>query len=480
MPKRLPLILSIDCGSTNLKAGLFDEGLHRLAEDSLPVIYSVRDAERVEFDAEKMWHTTVALIRHVCAMAGIQPVEITRIALTSQAQTFTILDAAGSPLMPFLSWADKRAVTESAELAEQLGAEFHLHCSFPAPSPQLQLLKVLWVQHHHPEWFSLDSRMVSLPEFVALRLAGIQAIDRNLASMSGLYSLQRGDWWSDAVRSCGLRNEQLPLLVDTGASRRAKKPCDDIVFSPKLEIVFAGNDQTAGAFGNACHSDKMIVTLGTALVVYRYAGDEPGPYSPGGCWGPYPGGGFYELATRDEGCAALDWARSQLMPEDDMETFMGYAESSSFSGGDAFSHSLYKGETEGNAEGERIFFYPERMGTEGAWVGKGDLAARVHSVLEGISFTLRRLIVEELQAGARPSSICVIGGGSNSRFWLQLLADILNCPVRRGEGDTLLGAAMMAIPEAVPPAHSTSDVLKPDPSRAALYEDLYRNWLANL
>src|SRR5207253_2406636 len=84
-------------------------------------------------------------------------------------------------------------------------------------------------------------------------------------------------------------------------------------------------------------------------------GETLGPFSTGGCWGPYPGGGFYELATRDEGCAALDWAVAKLMPDDEAG-FMKCAESAAPGAG---------------------YFYPQRIYTDNAWIGPEDLDARV-------------------------------------------------------------------------------------------------------
>lgn len=85
------MILSIDCGSTNHKVALYDGRLQQLAARSISVTYTVREANRVEFDAERIWRDTVTLIHQVCAMAKVTPVQIETIAIASQAQTFTNL-----------------------------------------------------------------------------------------------------------------------------------------------------------------------------------------------------------------------------------------------------------------------------------------------------------------------------------------------------------------------------------------------------
>lgn len=451
------MILAIDCGSTNHKLALFDEQLRRLANVSRPVSYSVREAERVEFDPEKIWRDTVEMIREVCNIAGITPRQIKTIALTSQANTFTLLNASGETLMPFISWLDKRASQESVKLTERLSKEFHRHCSFPTPSPQLQISKLLWVARNQNLFTSTatkEFKVMSLPTFLAWRLAGLHCTDANLAAMGGMYSLAENDWWPTALAACSLTAESMGRVVSVGDSIQARQQCVELEFSPDLKIVFAGNDQTAGALANRIRNGGLVLTLGTALVAYRFAGAQPGPYPAAGCWGHFPDGGFYELMARDEGCHALDWAVEQLLPGREAEFFQLATTSPAV-----------------NAQ-----FFPQKIFSPDAWSGSSDLAAKARAVLEGISFALREL-VEGMAAnrGAR-EVVSVIGGGSANAFWLQMVANVLNRPVQRGHDDNLLGAAMMARPGVEPPSRSESEIPYPDAKSVAEYDAAFQRW----
>lgn len=415
------MILAIDCGSTNHKAGLFDRQLQRLASASVPLEYSVRTRARVEFDPERYWQSTVALIRQVCAKAGVNPRVINTVSITSQAQTFTLLDESGRAMLPFLSWADKRAQAESRELTERFGTSFHRHCSFPSFLPQLQIAKLLWLRRRQfPGGWPLHTKIVSAPAFLALRLAGVHCIDKNLAAMSGLFSLAHNGWWTDTLSACSIEPADCGALVEIGAAVEACAPCAELDLSPRLRVVFAGNDQTAGDFANRSDVSKIIVTLGTALVAYRFASHAPGPFSPEGCWGPYPNGGYYELRTRDEGCSALDWAVSQLTPGNEARFFQLA--------------------TRGRRGACR--FDPQLIRSPNAWSCPAVLEDMAIAVLEGICFSVRDL-VKAIGPATQHPSVTVIGGGSGSDFWLELLADVLQRDLRRGTGDNLLGAAMM-------------------------------------
>jgi len=468
MRSKHQFILALDCGSTNFKAAVFDQSLRRLGEDSEPLRYIVQGPKRVEFDPEVAWHTSVRLIREVCAQAGLSTAAVCRVALTSQANTFCALDKAGHPLIPFMSWQDQRSSREAALLNRRLGKGFHAHCSWPRADASLQATMLLWLKLHRPQCLEKAVAIVTLPGFLAMRLGMPNSVDPNLAAMSGLYSLKTGRWWKPMLKICGVDKRQLPAIVPLGRPLGTTVTCRDLVMAKRAMVVFAGNDQTAGAFGNFCSRQHMLVTLGTALVVYRVMGRRQGPYTAEGCWGPYPGGngrssgGYYELVTRNHGCIALDWARARLTPGRDIQAFTALAKK-----------ALARREALSSRATEALF-YPDAMNTTRAWVGSPEPDDRALAVFEGIGFVLKQLIEDELRVSSPLPEVRVVGGGSANAFWLQLLADILNTRVVRGAGDALLGAARQACPSAMPRLGSEGMIFQPQD--AETYKMRYARW----
>jgi xylulokinase len=449
-------LIAFDCGSTNFKAALFDsEGL-RLAEHAEPVRYTVKDGTRFEMDPEEIWGTALRTLHGACRAAGLSPEKIGGVSFSSQAQTFTLCDDDGRTFMPLLSWLDKRAMDESADLSQQLGKGFHKHCTIPSPVPQLQLAKVLWARRHLPEAFAPGRHVTSLPGFLALRLAGINAMDRNLAALGGLYSLQNGGWWGEALKAAGVDPSFMPKLVETGQPLPARCIHPGFPLTPGTPFVFAGNDQTCGAMGNECEPGEWLVTLGTALVVYRRTGETPGPYHPSSLWGPWPRGGFYELATRDEGCAAIDWAREHLMPGAQPDDFAAKA-----ARGDATSAP---------------FFFPSAIHGRKAWSDRAALPEMARSVYEGVIFSLRELVFANMEAGKNLERLCAIGGGSRPDFRLQIMADALDRPVRRGSGDALDGAARLILERLAPQDAVEDRRWTPTPDGVRLCTERFARW----
>ncbi len=448
------MILAVDCGSTYLKAALFASPSCRLAEVREPFRYSRRDRIHAEFTVAWLNGAFDRMVRRLSREAG-QPLSAVRVlAFASQAQTFTLLDAAGRPLRPFLSWLDERAAEEADALADRFGADFHRHCSFDRPMAALAIAKLLWIRRHQPAVWRRARRWISMPGWLGYRAAGVNLIDPNLAALSGLYSLQTKGWRQPVAAFLDFPRTGFPELWPTG--RRRTGPGNGPWSGRPLTLVSAGNDHTAAAVGNGCRRNEVMATFGTALVAYRRTGARPGSDSTGCCWGPYPGGGYYALAASRYGGSALDWARAILRPDSDAAAFDRLAAAAP-----PGSHG--------------VLFVPEQTGTPEAWQGAaGTPADRARAVLEGILFSLRRLIGEVLQAA--PADVCALGGGSASRFWMAMAASVLGCPVRVGSGDALAGAAALAAGGADRLAPACRARFQPDPALAARYDRVYRAW----
>ena len=84
--------------------------------------------------------------------------------------------------------------------------------------------------------------------------------------------------------------------------------------------------------------------------------------------------------------------------------------------------------------------------------------------------------MDDFKLESELNRMSVIGGGSRSEIWLQILADILNCQVQKGSGDSLLGAAKMAEPEIVPPLNLKNRIFTPDTQAVSIYRKLYKIW----
>lgn len=424
------MILAIDLGSTSFKTALFDEKLRLCDSVSAPIEYDFAEGGRIELPvdrADAAFHTVLTqLIRQA-------QVFIRAIAITSQAQTFTILDAAGHVKIPFISWQDARADRTCASLLENAKgtpfvADFAKHTSFGRPLGALQALQLLHLRRTSPELLEPTDRVVHLPTYFVEKLTGRSVIDSNLAAMSGLYSLVEQDWWSDALELTGLRRTQLSELVDVGqiaaTTTDIARPFE---LPTEIPVILAGNDQTSGAFGAEIEkSHGVLITLGTAQAAYAFSDDLPDA-TDSLIRGPYPGGGFYRLTSDSCGGSIVNWAQSILSGCDSPEAFSKLA---------AAAEPGCRGLT----------FDAELLSGNGGWHHLGihhtpsDLA---RSILEELSHRTVRM-VDALGIDGPSSSFFLAGGGSRSDVWRSILSEMLGAPLTVTEVSPLQGAARMA------------------------------------
>lgn len=446
------MILAADIGSTNLKAAVFAPDGRRVSEAHVPLGYTVRSAERAELDPLELRTSFFDLIDRVLAMAGCSRGDLRRVSLTSQAQTFCLCDASGTPVTAMLGWTDARAFAEADELQKRLGRTFHRITGFPKVSPLSTLAKALWLKRYHP--LPSDCHVVQISSWLAMALGAPHATDRNLAAMCGLYSIPDHDWWNEALEAIGFSAAQLGTAVDPGTSLATSALTRPDGFSEKLEVVLAANDHTAGAVGCGCRPGHPLLTLGTAGVLYRHAGNASGPFSPSGIWGPFPGGGYYELLLIDHACSALDWADDELFGKVD-------------------SQQLAERSLAGGVPEDAPFFHPARWGSDEAWKDRGTPEAMAYAAFEGIAFALREMAGTAFEE--EKGTITILGGGSRLDLWVQLIADVLARPIARGKHDGLDGAAAIAGVQ-IATHDDAQTIFQPDNTRSRFLDARYRQW----
>ena len=122
----------------------------------------------------------------------------------------------------------------------------------------------------------------------------------------------------------------------------------------------------------------------------------------------------------------------------------------------------------------------------GAFVGlahQSDPARLMQAVMEGVSFSMRDCMEALKASGTRIDSLLAIGGGSQSRFWVETLATVLDQPVgllAGGENGAAMGAARLAImaatgaeTSAVMHAPRPAETIDPQAGLHAAYDDAY-------
>ncbi|HYE74037.1 MAG TPA: FGGY family carbohydrate kinase, partial [Blastocatellia bacterium] len=321
------MILAIDLGSTSFKAAVLDKSLRIRGSHSSRLKYSFAPGGKIEFEVKPSTLAMGQAIRGAIADAGIRPEHIKAISVTSQAQTFTVLNSKGQPKIPFISWQDSRPTKTCEKLVRSKALpNFGKHCSFVELIPQLQVCQVRHMQETRRGLIQTNDQVINLPSYLCYLLTGRSMIDNNLAAMSGLYSLIERGWWSKALKVCGLKEHQLPSIVPIGSKAgTTTKVARQFGLPAGIPLILAGNDQTAGAFGASLHKkNAMLITLGTAQVAYLCKRSLLSATS-GLIRGPYPGGLFYGMMADSCGGSLVNWTKTILSNCETDEAFFSQA-----------------------------------------------------------------------------------------------------------------------------------------------------------
>ncbi len=381
------ITLAIDLGSTEFKAAIYDDA-RLIGSGGYKLAYHRKNA-KVELPVEEVLSGFDTIINRAIEEAAVSITEISAIGISSQAQTFALMDEHNQPLTPFISWLDMRAGKSYKTISLPDFAE-HSSITEPIPNMQLCLLKNL---HER-------GQVMPLPSYVIKLLTGNFVTDNNLAAMTGLFSLRDKKYNKEALKLAEIQEEDLPEVIDIGevAGKTAANPFG---LPEGIPVYSCGNDQTAGACGAGLSPGDVLITLGTAQVVYCCCDKMPKPGSVP-FRGNYPGGLFYAMSAENGG-AVISHIIENYPEFKNFDTFAKLAEKGSVTSG--------------------IVYNPE---SEPEW---SNLSGRIENrALAVLTYLVNRLesMVDAMQSVCDINKVYICGGGTKNKVWVDLISDALS------------------------------------------------------
>lgn len=435
------LVLGVDSSTTACKVFAYDAGGNVHAEGRAPIPLDNPSSGAWQQDAESWWRAFCEASRACVAL--VDPARLRGLAMANQRETFVVTDEAGTPLAPALVWMDHRCGAEVAHAASVLGDDRLHDLTGKPPCTTPSVYKWLGQRARAPELASRVRKVLDVHAFLTWRLTGRAVTSLAAADPMGLVDMRQRTWADDVVRLAGLSREQLPELVEVGSSMgtvSAMAAAQSGLPEGLAVVAGAGDGQAAGLGAGITAPGIAYLNLGTAVV--------SGVLSPvyvrdrvcRTLFGAIPGS--YVLETDLQGGTfTVTWLCEKLLGRslaalDELERgACGIA-----AGSDGVMLVPYW-------NGVMNPYWDE--GASGIVVGLRGEHGQAHlyrALLEGIAFE-QRLHTSGVEALAgRVREIVVMGGGSGSDLWCQILADVLGKVVVRAASHeaTSLGAAMIA------------------------------------
>lgn len=431
-------IITIDLGTTNTKVTEYNRQLETVAIFSRQIKY-FKDDSFVEFDPEVYLNDIKEMIEE-CTHAN--PSEhIDQIIITGQAETLVVLDSEDKPLLPIISWLDKRSVEECDELNNVFHDKVYQITGQPEFIPTWPVSKILWIKKHRPEVFNKINKYLLLQDFVVFFLTGKYTTEYTIAGFSCYFDIINKNWWKEILDYVGIRQNQLPQIL----------PPNTIVAVIKQNLFFNNKCITKDTFINSGLLDHFAGMIGTGNIkkgiVSESAGtvlslatfvDKPIPNSgiPTYC-GPFPSS-YVLLPVCESGGICLEWFRNEFMKD------MNFSEiDEKVSNCCSESIPIFLPYVAGT---NAPYFNKDAKGVFFGFTTKNSSSDFALAIMRGVACMLRENIAFLEEKGIKIDYLLSTGGGAKSQVWSQIKSDfsskIVKVPSNK-EG-TSLGAAILA------------------------------------
>jgi xylulokinase len=323
---------------------------------------------------------------------------------------------------------------------------------------------------------------VLLPKaYVRYRLTGEMVEDMSDAAGTLWLDVGRRGWSETVLQATGLDLHHMPRLVEGSEASAVLSPefARRWGMAPGVVVAGGAGDNAASAIGlGAIAPGDAFLSLGTSGVLFRVTDRfAPAPRSAVHAFCHALPGLWHQMGVMLSAAASLGWlARILATPESDLLTPLGAAVERP----SPVQFLPY-------LDGERT---PHNdAAAAGAFVGLRSATGRddiVQAVLEGVAFAARDNLAALGGSSPAIAEVDLVGGGSRSALWAQIIADVLGIPVHRveeGEVGAALGAARLGRLAATgeDPATVCSRPRRlasfvPRASAVAAYDEAYHQW----
>jgi len=486
-------VLGIDIGTTSTIGMLIRLPNQVLGIVSRPVTLSSPSPGWAEEDPRQWWSNVGEICRQLLSDSAVDPAEIGAVGVTGMLPAVVLLDDAGQLLRPSIQQSDGRCGEQVAQLRAEQDAVAFLAKAGNGINQQLVSAKLRWLEQHEPDIFSRIATVFGAYDYINWRLTGERAIEQNWALEAGFVNVSDDTLDDDLIALTHLARNAIPRKVNSHQimGRLDAQGAPHTGLPLGTPVIGGAADMIASAYGAGVNqAGDVLLKFGGAIDILT-ATDQvrpdprlyldyhliPGLYMPNGC-----------MST---GGSGLNWF---------VRNFAGQFQAAADSEGISI-HRYLDGLADMRPAGSAgVLMLPYFLGEK---TPIHDPAAR--GVIQGLTLThdsghLWRALLEAyayaiahhietlIDMGHRAERFTVSDGGSNSRVWMQIVADVLQQPLQclHGHPGSSLGVAWIAAIGAglsddwngVTRFVSLGERIQPNPENAEVYRLGYQAYRA--
>ncbi|QHQ35119.1 xylulokinase [Algicella marina] len=466
--------LGIDLGTSGLRVLLIDGNGSPIAatERHYPVLNPHPGwSEQDPADWIRALEEAVAELRQSCPdFAGIDGIGV-----AGQMHGATLLDAEGTVLRPCILWNDSRSHQQAARLDGTPGVQA---LSGNIVFPGFTAPKLAWVQENEPDIFARVAKVLLPAAFLNHYLTGDFVADMSDSAGTSWLDVGERAWSPELLAHGGMREGQMPRLVEGTEAAGILRPELAARWGLSGTVTVAGGagDNAAAACGmGALTEGQNFISLGTSGVLLAARdGYRPAPETAVHTFCHAIPGRWYQMGVMLSAADSLNWF-SRISGQSPTDLTVELGETLQAPGTVRFLPYLSGERTPHNDAEIRGSFTGLATAT--------DRKALTRAVLEGVAFGLRDSFEALKATDAQLDSLIAIGGGTRSRYWLEVIATALGVPLQlpgRGEYGAALGAARLGMaaatgadPATIMTAPQISATVEPVAGLQSAFDDAY-------
>jgi xylulokinase len=451
----MSVFLGIDIGTSGTKTLAIDEQGKILADASAEYPCYAPKPLWSEQDPDDWWRAVVTTVRAVVEKGKLKKADVKGIGLSGQMHGSVFLDKQNRVIRRALLWNDQRTEAECREIEERAGGRKKLIKMVANPAlTGFTAPKILWLRNHEPKNFAKLAKVLLPKDDVRRRLTGEYATEVSDASGMLLLDVAKRTWSKPLLSKLELDESLFGRCHESEevSGNLTREAAEELGLSTECRVVGGAGDCAAGAVGNGIvESGSLSTSIGTSGVMFVHSDEvKIDPEGRVHTFCHAVRGKWHMMGVTLSAGGSLQWFRDKLCQDVVTEANRRNVK----------AYDLLNAEAEKAAAGsDGLFFLPYLSGertphadpnARGTFVGLTLAHERGHlvrSVMEGVTYSLRESLAIFRGLDVPVKQIRASGGGSRSRLWRQIQADVfgqkvvtLNSEEGPGYGVALLAA----------------------------------------
>jgi xylulokinase len=445
-------VIAYDVGTSSVKAVAIDQNGQVLGYCEKPYPISYPHPGWAEQSPQDYWQAICDATKSIIQTHALAPQSIRALVFGTQAMGIIPVEKNGTVLHNNISWVDGRAEIQARQLMRKFGGKaiFKKIVGIELTGKDV-IPKLIWLKQEIPTIYQRTYKFLDVNGFLKFKATGKMVAEWS-GACSYAFDLKTKDWVRIFFKIASVDLQKLPDLVKSTdiVGPLTSQAAEELGFGAHTDVaVFGGCDDTQSATlgSTAIDEGDIHVYLGTSAwmaistaKIWKFAHGAVTLQSGD------PSKNIIVGITESAG-ANVEWYMRQFF-------------------GDAYrpdtAKDFYQQINEAIAKipagSEHLLFTPWFLGercpvstttTRGTIFNLSFEHGRTHiarALFEGIGYNLRWVLSNyRRDFKVDPQCIRVIGGGSLSSPWMQILADILQVPIETMSNPKLAGAVGTAM-----------------------------------